>query len=108
MGLYAYDFHITDTQFAAATRRYARALAKIPCWAKKPSAKNVPNDENDLEAFLRNTVERCEGMGIYARVRVRIPPDASAGEFVHLAMRMERAGVRSFNVAVFQPGAPWI
>ena len=63
---------------------------------------------NDLEAFLKARVERYEGMGIHARVRVRIPSDAPAREFVHLAMCMERAGVKGFNVAVMEPGAPWI
>ena len=63
---------------------------------------------DELESFLRTSVERCEDLGIFARVRVRIPPDAPASEFVHLAMCMERAGVKGFNVALIQPGAPWI
>lgn len=62
----------------------------------------------DLESFLRRTVERCQDQGIHARVRVRIPPDAPASEFVHLARCMERAGVIGFNVAVIHPDAPWI
>lgn len=62
----------------------------------------------DLESYLRATVKRCEDRGIYSRVRVRIPPEAPAREFVHLAMCMERAGVMGFSVAVVRPGAPWI
>ena len=63
---------------------------------------------DEIEAFLRTSVERCEDLGIYARVRVRIPADAPASEFVHLAMCMEQAGIRAFNVAVVEPDAPWI
>lgn len=62
----------------------------------------------ELESFLRTLVEHCDNLGHYARVRVRIPTNAPAKEFVYLAMCMERTGVKRFNVAVIQTRAKWI
>jgi hypothetical protein len=62
---------------------------------------------DELESFLRTSRERGQTLGMFAKVRVRIPPDASAREFIHLVRCMERSGVSAFSLAVIDPRQPW-
>jgi hypothetical protein len=54
----------------------------------------------DLEEFLRASVNATEERGLLTNVRVRIPPDAQAKEFLYLMMCMQRVGVYGFGVVV--------
>lgn len=58
--------------------------------------------DQDLDHILRSSVEQSEASGFIPGVRVRIPADASAGIFVNLTRRMERAGVQVVRVAVVE------
>jgi len=54
----------------------------------------------ELEDYLRASVQATEDRGLYMNVRVRIPPDAQAQEFLRLLVCMERAGVYGYGFAV--------
>ena len=54
----------------------------------------------DIEDYLRASVKVTEDRGLYTNVRIRIPPDAQAKEFLQLMMSMQRVGVYGFGLAV--------
>jgi len=54
----------------------------------------------ELEDYLRASVKVTEDRGLFTNIRVRIPPDAHAKEFLYLMMCMQRVGVHGFGVVV--------
>ena len=61
--------------------------------------------DEQLDTYLKKTVERDQGQGWRPAVRIRVPADAPARHFVNLATHAQRAGIAFILVAVIHPNA---
>ena len=61
--------------------------------------------DEQLDLYLKKTVERHQGRGWRPAVRIRVPADAPARHFVNLARHAQRAGIAIILVAVIHPNA---